>query len=75
MSDVLVLDIPNSSNIDKLTYTITTRDLQISFKSGIDYVYKEVPMDVVNSFATAESAGKFFNKEVRNSYACTRVPE
>ena len=43
-------------------------DLIIGFTSGKSYIYFDVPKNVWREFADAESQGKYFNKNIRNSY-------
>ncbi len=47
--------------------------LDLMFGSGRRYRYANVPAHVALRFAEALSKGRFYNKEIRNRYACTEL--
>ncbi len=57
-----------STAIRAFTYNEATRRLTVIFVSGRRYVYDDVPPDVADAFARAESRGGFFNREIRDRY-------
>jgi hypothetical protein len=59
----------SSSNLAGYDYNPETRSLTISFLHGRSYTFRDVPEDVAHGLATAESAGKYFNSEIKNTYA------
>jgi len=69
----------DSSNIKKITFTNRLGDedgvLLVSFNNGSRYAYDDVPAQVAMDFIAAESAGKFFNKNIRNQYISNRADE
>ena len=58
-----------SSNVAAYRYNPSTRVLQIRFHSGRIYGYRDVPQNVVDGLGTAESAGKYVNSAIKNSYS------
>jgi hypothetical protein len=57
-----------SSSIYAVGYDATERTLEIEFRPGEIYQYYPVPADVYEDFMAAESKGKFFEREIRDSY-------
>jgi hypothetical protein len=62
-----------STVIRHFRYDPTERELYVTFVSGRRYVYKDVPPDVFDAFRGAFSKGTFFNREIRDGYACREV--
>jgi hypothetical protein len=62
-----------STAIRHLYYDADTRELRVIFVSGRNYVYENVPPDVVDAFKTADSRGAFFNHEIRDRYAFREI--
>lgn len=54
-------------------YLPERRQLDLMFASGRRYVYSGVPMAVATGFAEAESKGRFYNREIRNRFACREI--
>ncbi|MEO5578986.1 MAG: KTSC domain-containing protein [Sphingomicrobium sp.] len=54
-------------------YLPNRRQLDLMFGSGRHYRYANVPAHVAHRFAEAASKGRFYNAEIRNSYACTQL--
>ena len=67
-----IIDSPDSSNIKRVVYEPSTSILTVFFKSGGIYTYDNVPENIFTGFSTAESAGKYFWKHVRDSYTYHR---
>jgi len=64
----------DSTNIASIGYKKTEKVLEVRFKSGIVYQYKDVPLDIYEDFQSAESKGSFFFKRVRNGgYSYTKI--
>jgi hypothetical protein len=57
-----------SSNLDGYIY-LGGKYLVVAFKSGAYYRYDEVPQDVADEFAAANSKGKYLNMYIKNAYA------
>ncbi len=62
-----------SSVIRGAWYLPERRQLDLMFTSGRRYVYSGVPMAVATGLAEAESKGRFYNREIRNCFACREV--
>lgn len=73
------LKLPSSSNISGAQYEEETETLWISFskKNGPDstYRYVDVPVEVVNDWERAISAGKFFKAAIKTRYEYEKVSE
>ena len=54
-------------------YQPNRRQLDLMFGSGRYYRYSNVPADVAQRFASAPSKGRFYNQEIRGSFACTEL--
>ena len=63
----------DSSNILKSIYHKNTKDLDVVFKRGAVYRYKEVPFKVVTQFQKEESQGKYLNKVLIKEYKASKV--
>lgn len=62
----------SSSAIQSASYDVATRKLTIVFRdSGTSFTYADVDQEVYEALLTADSAGRFFNAEIRNQYAYT----
>jgi lysyl-tRNA synthetase class 2 len=57
-----------STVIRDYDYDPLGRELRISLVTGRVYVYLNVPQEVYESFSTAFSKGRFYNKHIRNAY-------
>lgn len=62
------LTLPESSNIARAEYDSKLHILYVTFHSGQTYSYDNVPESVVDDFEKAESAGKFFCKNIKWKY-------
>lgn len=60
-----------SSSIDAVS--IDGDNLLIRFKNKSVYSYKDVPLQVILDLMSAESKGKFFNKEVKGKYEYVKL--
>ena len=54
-----------SSAIREIRYDEDLRNLTITFRSGGKYDYPEVPKYEVEGLIKAESAGKYFNQNIK----------
>lgn len=57
-----------STVIDRFSYEQTTCTLIITFRSGTQYAYKNVPEHVYKNFRIAGSKGRYFNFFIKNNY-------
>ncbi len=63
----------SSSNISGGSYNPETRELTLTFASGGEYTYANVPPDTVQALKEAPSAGKFFYANIRNRYVSEKM--
>lgn len=61
-----------SSTIHSSRYNTETLELEVHFKSGISYLYLEVPNEVFDTFELSESKGKSFAILILNNYEYIR---
>jgi hypothetical protein len=47
--------------------------LRIVFSSGRDYLYHDVPQDVLTDLELAESIGRYFNTYIRDNYESSEL--
>ncbi len=62
-----------SSVIASVGYDDATRVLEVKFRSGRVYSYFDVPPHVVAELLTAESAGRYFNEQIRPNHRMART--
>jgi len=60
---------PRSSLVQRAIYDGGKRTLAVTFTTGRTYLYFDVPADVHEEFAAAESQGRYFNLRIRDRYA------
>lgn len=48
-------------------------ELYVRFKSGLEYVYHDVPAGVVQEFLDADSKGKYLNEHIKGAYAYEKI--
>ena len=64
-----------SSLIKSMGYDEETFELEVEFKNGKVYLYEQVPVQVYNSLAMADSVGKQFHRLVKPVYKFKLVEE
>jgi len=57
-----------SSNLAGYEYDEASQVLTIRFQSGRTYRYGSVPSSVADGLGTADSPGRYFNSEIKNSF-------
>jgi len=62
-----------SSMMLRVEYDEDTSELDITFKSGKTYRYREVPPDIYSDLLEAESKGEFFNEMIRDAFQFVEV--
>ena len=62
-----------SSSIASVGYGRASKLLEIEFRSGAIYRYREVPESVFTAFSAARSKGHFFSTQVRGKYAFDKL--
>jgi hypothetical protein len=71
---------PTSKLLEKAEYGEASQTLNLFFrpstnKAGAVWQYSEVPKTVFEALATAESAGKFYHREIRGKYVGKNLNE
>ena len=62
-----------SSTMVSAGYAKDTRLLDIEFRSGAIYRYRQVPESVYAALSAARSKGRFFGTEIRGKFSCEKV--
>lgn len=62
-----------STTVRSVGYERKSRILEIEFQSGVVYQYVDVPARVYEQLWKAESKGRYFNSEIRDTYEFVRV--
>ncbi len=63
----------SSSNLVSVGYNPDSETLEVEFKSGLIYEYYNVPQFMHERLMQAPSIGTFFNAEIRNCFAASKV--
>ncbi|MEJ7935569.1 KTSC domain-containing protein [Sphingobium sp. AN558] len=61
--------------IDRVAFDDDARVLSVSFKQTGKYLYYEVPATIFEALCKANSAGAFFNEQIKGRFQCRRDPE
>lgn len=64
-----VVNVMASSAIDKMAWTESTLELEVTFKGGQTYTYAGVSQETWLAFQAAPSKGTFFAQHIRNNYS------
>lgn len=59
---------PDSTMVQRMTYSYATHKLTVTFKNGSVYIYDDVPNDVYAQVRASSSTGKAFNAYIKNNY-------
>ena len=62
-----------SSVIRGAWYRPELQELELLLWSGRRYLYTHVPSDIAQQFAGASSKGSFYNRQIRNCFACREL--
>jgi hypothetical protein len=62
-----------STAIANMHYDLQTLKLRITFTSGLEYDYKNVPPEVYNELKTASSKGRYLNLRIKGKYEFDRI--
>lgn len=64
------MEFVQSSNLEQIGYDSDNQELYIVFKkSGLTYVYSDVPESVFEELKNAESLGGYFNQNIKDVYS------
>ena len=59
----------SSSNLASAEYDSETSELTVTFQSGEEYTYSNVPPETYRGLTLAGSAGQFFYRHIRDRYS------
>jgi len=62
-----------SSVLRTAIYDPADRILRLTFRTGAAYDYEDVPEDIFRRLITAESAGAFYNLEIKSHFTARPV--
>ncbi len=62
-----------SSNLDGYDYNQSTKELEITFKNGTTYKYKDVDPTVITGLLDAPSSGSYFAQNIKGNYKFEKV--
>jgi hypothetical protein len=62
-----------SSTIREVKYDLAKEELIITFKNNAQYLYEGVPPEVFKGLISADSVGKYFDKEIKGKYNFKRL--
>jgi hypothetical protein len=60
--------------IQRIVFDEDAQTLQVSFRSGLKYIFDGVPRAIYDALGRAASAGRFFNEHVKGRYHCRPDP-
>ncbi|MDP2311711.1 MAG: KTSC domain-containing protein [Pseudomonadota bacterium] len=67
------IETPDSSNIARFGYDVSSMVLYVEFKKGGSYQYFDVPESVFDAMRVAGSTGQFFGQNVKGVYRFART--
>lgn len=62
-----------SSNLKSVGYEPETGTLEVEFKKGRLYQYRNVPQEKYAALLNADSKGRYFNKNIKDQYPTVRI--
>ena len=62
-----------STTMRSVGYDQTNQVLEIEFHTGMIYQYPDIPLVIYKALLEAESKGRYFNSEIRDTYEFVRV--
>jgi hypothetical protein len=66
-------EVVDSSSLKSIGYDRRAQTLEIEFANGSVYLYQDVPIALWTEFRHSASKGKFFQEQIRDRFATTRV--
>lgn len=57
-----------SSNLESFTHDTKKNSLIVTFHNGKEWKYKDVPRELIEEMAAADSVGKFFIEHIRDTF-------
>lgn len=62
-----------STSLHAATYQDQSAFLELEFRSGAIYCYRDVPAQIYLELLRAESKGRYFNQHIRNRFAHAQI--
>ena len=62
-----------SHTLKTAIYQDRSASLELAFRSGAIYRYRDVPEPVFQELLSAESKGRFFNQHIRNRFLYAKI--
>lgn len=62
-----------SSNVNRIGYDRTSKNLVVKFNSDQVYIYSNVPREIYTGLRKAESVGVFLHENIIDKYPFVRV--
>lgn len=73
LADADMYSTPDSSCFSAVGYNADYEILAVTFReSGESYLYLDFPRNEWEDFRSADSLGSYFNKYIKNNYACNK---
>ncbi len=64
-----------STVIRRFDYRADSRELVVEFVTGRRYAYADVPIEEVEAMRAAFAKGVYFNRRIRDRYACRELTD
>ncbi len=62
-----------STNLKAVEYNKIQKTLIVKFKSGLSYIYFDVPNEIYTNLLNAESKGKYFHTHIKGVYGYSKI--
>ncbi len=62
-----------SKDLAIVGYDSGKSELEITFRGGGVYLYKQVPASIYEGLMTATSHGTFFNQKIKDAFPATKI--
>ena len=62
------INTPESSNMTSFSYDGKSKVMQVTFKSGQTYTYRDVPPHLFSGMKSAPSRGSYFAKHIKGKF-------
>jgi hypothetical protein len=66
-------EFPDSKNVASASYDAQAKQLQVTFRNQSSYMYTGVPLEVVEQFYSAPSAGSFLASQIKSKFSFAKV--
>ena len=63
-----VVTVTNSSVFNEIAYDEKNYYLRVRLKTGVEYIYDNVPLNIWQGFKSAKSKGRYYASNIRGKY-------